>query len=723
MIKRFLSIVLTVLMLLSYLPAQAEASGMTLYINGEEAVFTDARGNKLDTVLQDGRFYAPVVAMGEYLGLAIDADAAKLTVSMAGKRINFVSGGVTLKPIAIEGVVYVPVLAFANALNDCSAEIRGTSYLIGVQGALEYKQGLAALQNGEYAKARNLLKQAGKYADAAVRISEAWYKEAEVLLKQEKYADASTAFKNAGSYNNAASRVGEPWYKAAEALLRQEKYAEASSAFKSAGNYSDAASRVGEPYYVQGQKLETEGKQIEAATAYVQAGKYKDAAERAAKMLDSAAGSMITSGDYKGAYAIYGKVGKTSKESIKMMFYKMAQTKEAAGQNESAKACYELAGDYADAKSKYQALCYSDAAALETAGKTEDAIEAYKAIGDYQDAQDKWKKLVYNKAKQLQTNQKFDEAYKLFDTIRGYSDVDKRLSTNAGLKKAAQRLANTARINAVKLGDTIKYGSYVHANSGSSSKQPIEWQVLKKDGMKILLLARYAIELRAFHSSSSKTVNWSNCSLRTWLNGVFMNNAFSQGERGAVASTSISSLNYNGNSVKSTDKVFLLSESEYKSYLKNDMASKHKGAKSVMVWTRDRYRSSSSAYVISFSASGNRDYNRMTNSYYIRPAMWLNLESTSVDWSNYIKTTVANNKYTAIKQLMSRGNYAEALTRLGKETASTEVTELTRECRYQLGLQAVRDGDLTTANQYFAPLDRFNYKHTREVKEIIKTIN
>nr|MBR4280607.1 tetratricopeptide repeat protein [Clostridia bacterium] len=722
MIKRFLSIVLAMLMLLSCLPVQAEAADMTLYINGEEAAFADAQGNKLDIVLHEGRLYAPVIAMGQELGLAIDADPIKLTVTMAGKRMNLVSGGVTLKPIAMGGVVYVPVLAFANALDDCSAEIRGTSYLIGVEGALEYKQGLAALKNGEYAKARSLLKQAGKYNDAAVRISEAWYKEAEDLLKQEKYADASAAFKNAGNYNDAPGRVGEPWYAAAEALLKQEEYADASAAFKKAGNYNDAAGRVSEPFYIQGQKLQAEGKQIEAATAYVQAGKYKDAPELASQMLDDAAGSMITSGDYKGAYAIYGKVGKTNNESIKMMFYKMAQTKEAAGQTESAKACYELAWDYADAKAKYQALCYADAAALETAGKTEDAIEAYKAIGDYQDAQDKWKKLVYNKAKQLQTNQKFDEAYKLFDTIRGYSDVDNRLSTNAGLKKAAQKLENTARINAVKVGDVFTYGNYIPVDSTVTTKQPIEWKVLKKDDGKVLVLSQYALAKRAFHTSNTKTINWSTSALRTWLNGSFMNSAFTQAERGAVVSTSITSRLANSKTINSTDKVFLLSQNEYQTYLKDDKVTKNKRGNKVYAWTRDRY--TSSYYVSYVSSSGTNGYTSMKTEYYIRPAMWLNLESTSVDWSKYIKTTAAaTNQYTAIKQLMSKGNYADALSKLGKETASTEVTELTRECRYQLGLQAVRDGDLTTANQYFAPLDRFNYKHTKEIKEIIRSIN
>lgn len=688
--KRFLSIVLAIIMLLSCLPAQASAE-MTLVINGEEAAFTDAQGNPLENMLVEGRLHAPVVAMGQYLGLDIAADAAAKTITLEGKPLTLMSGGTAVEPAVMDGVVYVPVLAFASALDDCTVDIVGGQYHISVKGATEYRQGLAALQAGEYADARTLFGQAGDYADAAERISEAWYSEAEALLKQENYEAASNAFVSAGSYKDAAARVTEPWY-------------------------------------AQGQKLQAEGKLTEAAAAYAKAGQYQDAPTLAVQVLDQAAASMISSGDYKGAYAIFAEAGST--ESIRQLFYRMAQAKQAAGETEIALACYELAGDYADAKAQSLVICYETAVALEAADKTAEAIEAYKALGDYQDARDKWKQLTYELARKYQNSEKYDEAYALYDTIRGYSDVDNRLKNSSGLKNAAKRAASAAAINSIQVGDSFTYGSYVHVGSTNKNKQPIVWQVLQKDGAKALVLAKYALAKKPFHSSNSKSVDWSSSSLRSWLNGSFINSAFTETERKAIVSTSLESKNNKEKYTKTSDKVFVLTYGEIIRLLAGKARATQwdKGSDSVAYgksWTRDRYTrvtASSNAYATVITVAGGSGFEKVTESLYVRPAMWLNLESTAVDWSKYIKPDAVANKYAVIERLIAAGKYQDALTKLGKEDASAEVTRLIRECRYQMGLDDMRTGDLTGAAQHLTQVKHFSYRHSEALLNIIDTI-
>ncbi len=682
--RRFLSIVLALLMLLSCLPAQADA-GMSLIINGEEAAFADEQGNPLDNVLVEGRLHVPVVALGRYLGLDIAADAAAKTITLAGKPLPLSSGGAAVELVVIDGVVYAPVLAFVSALDDCTVDIVGGQYHINVKGATQYKQALEALRNGEYEKSRSLFEQSGNYADAAGRIAEAWYCEAEALLKQGQYDAASESFKHAGSYR-------------------------------------DAAARVNEPYYVKGQKLQAEGKWTEATAAYASAGDYADAAAQAAQALDQAAAGMISSGDYKSAYAIFAEAGST--EKIRQLFYLMAQAKKAAGETEAALACYEAAGDYQDAKMQIMALGYENAVALEAAGKTEDAIAAYKAVGDYQDARAKWQQMTYDLARNKQSSEKYDEAYALYDTIRGYSDVDDRLKNSSSLKNAGKRVASAVVAASVQVGDIFTFGSYVHVDSNNKNKQPIQWEVLKKDGNKIMVLARYALAKKPFHSSNSKSINWSNCSLRTWLNGTFMNSAFTETERKAIVSTEISYKKTISNTAKCKDKVFLLSVSECNAYSKVAKDVHTLAGKEVYVWLRDRNLDwAENKSNISLMGPYGHAYSDATASdIYVRPAMWLNLESNSVDWSKYIKAEASANKYAVIERLIAAGKYQDALTKLGKEKTNAEVTRLIRECRYQMGLDALLEGKIITAREHFYQPSKAGYKHAEALINIIDSI-
>lgn len=115
---------------------------------------------------------------------------------------------------------------------------------------------------------------------------------------------------------------------------------------------------------------------------------------------------------------------------------------------------------------------------------------------------------------------------------------------------------------------TIAFGRYPQASKNESAL--IEWLVLKNDGSKALLISKYALDCQRYNTSYTN-VTWQTCSLRKWLNGTFINSAFSAEEQNQILHTTVTvdrnpSSNTNpGNNT--TDKVFLLSTAEYRQYL------------------------------------------------------------------------------------------------------------------------------------------------------------
>lgn len=89
----------------------------------------------------------------------------------------------------------------------------------------------------------------------------------------------------------------------------------------------------------------------------------------------------------------------------------------------------------------------------------------------------------------------------------------------------------------------VLFGSYMQ----SRNDQPILWRVLTVEGNYALLLSEVILDTRPFDSTTN---DWNKSSIKQWLNDPFMNEAFSNQERTAIAE--------NGE----IGKVFLLSSAE-----------------------------------------------------------------------------------------------------------------------------------------------------------------
>ena len=168
----------------------------------------------------------------------------------------------------------------------------------------------------------------------------------------------------------------------------------------------------------------------------------------------------------------------------------------------------------------------------------------------------------------------------------------------------------------VSTGDTVIFGKYKqHMKSTGytpADPEPIEWRVLAVEGSKALLLAEQPLVGMPYNSDASflYEVTWETCSLRSWLNGEFLSEAFSQKEQQAILQTTVVTRNYEQNGFivsggrDTEDKVFVLSVEEVERYLKTPASRKcspteyaiHTGASDA--WG---YFSDDSGYVDSFT--------------------------------------------------------------------------------------------------------------------------
>lgn len=102
--------------------------------------------------------------------------------------------------------------------------------------------------------------------------------------------------------------------------------------------------------------------------------------------------------------------------------------------------------------------------------------------------------------------------------------------------------------------DTFFLGCYPHMEEEVS--QPIEWEVLCVKEDRVLLVSRYVLECAPFHHEDT-AVQWKDCTLRKWLNNVFLYEAFTADERKEICIIDVRDAITNGYQTK--DQIFLLS--------------------------------------------------------------------------------------------------------------------------------------------------------------------
>lgn len=179
---------------------------------------------------------------------------------------------------------------------------------------------------------------------------------------------------------------------------------------------------------------------------------------------------------------------------------------------------------------------------------------------------------------------------------------------------------------------TIEFGRYPQASKNENAL--IEWLVLKNDGSKALLISKYALDCQQYNTSD-RNVTWETCTLRKWLNGAFISNAFSHEEQAMILSAPIPE------SAATKDRVFLLSVGEAQKYFSSYSTRRCQGTAYCYAqgadkvgengncgwWLRSPGDDSYSASNVEWDGGiDGYGYRVDKDTIAVRPALWINLE-------------------------------------------------------------------------------------------------
>ena len=169
-----------------------------------------------------------------------------------------------------------------------------------------------------------------------------------------------------------------------------------------------------------------------------------------------------------------------------------------------------------------------------------------------------------------------------------------------------------------KVGDIIKFGHYEQDGNTANGKEEIEWQVLKVEPERVLVISKYALDSKSYNSEW-REVTWETCTLRNWLNNDFKNAAFTASEQAKIPTVNIINKNNpkygtaGGNNTN--DQIFCLSLNEIESYFGkyNWYSSEYMGGYNQnVICTPTQYAINNGAYCFVFDES---DYYYYHNKY------------------------------------------------------------------------------------------------------------
>lgn len=214
----------------------------------------------------------------------------------------------------------------------------------------------------------------------------------------------------------------------------------------------------------------------------------------------------------------------------------------------------DIFSDISDYKDSYQlaADCYFEAKDFESAC----GMYLYLSSGGQQ-------KNIYRKAICNYELGDYDNASYTFEKILEYEDASKYL-----VRIYLKKIANS------ELNDIVKFGRYEQDNDGLSGKETIEWNVVAKEGNKVLLISDKILDYQPYSVGNEleggatyykeNFVSWKDAHLRSWLNNNFYNMAFNEDEKGKLLNVLLTTKNKAGlPSCQTNDNVFILSAEEF----------------------------------------------------------------------------------------------------------------------------------------------------------------
>lgn len=284
---------------------------------------------------------------------------------------------------------------------------------------------------------------------------------------------------------------------------------------------------------------------------------------------------------------------------------------------------------------------YIYATELMEAGKYEEAMAVFETLDGYKDSLVQIEACEigildehYDTAISLLESGNVVEAYEMLVKLDGYKDsIEKAGSVFSEYK--------IEKLKTAQVGDYVFFGTYEQDNNTSNGKEDIAWLVLDvKDG-KALLISKYALDCKQYHTSNTD-ITWETCTLRKWLNNDFMNAAFSAVEITMIPAVTVSAdknPEYSTNPGNATqEKVFLMSIKEVDYYFASGSVRQCEptayavanGASSTdsscWWWLRSPGHNQVCAAYVNIYGGFNKYGGSVLGSYIaVRPALWIDL--------------------------------------------------------------------------------------------------
>ena len=137
----------------------------------------------------------------------------------------------------------------------------------------------------------------------------------------------------------------------------------------------------------------------------------------------------------------------------------------------------------------------------------------------------------YDQAANLVENGEYALAIDAFMKLGDYSDAAEQVENIRATLEANQ----LAGLQEAQVGDRVEFGFYHDHDTGRYGN---EWQVLAREGDRLLLITNTTVGMRKYNDTEDD-ISWENSTLRTWLNGEFMEDAFTDSQRDMVLTTDV----------------------------------------------------------------------------------------------------------------------------------------------------------------------------------------
>ena len=523
----------------------------------------------------------------------------------------------------------------------------------------EYLLAGEAFDAADYTTAEQLFSSLGEYKDAADQTKLSMYNQAGVYFAATDYENAQTIYSALGEYEDSQTMVNE--CRLQKALLHQQsgEYEKAVAELEDVEHGNSTQVRA-ECCMALGDQLLAQGKVDESVPYYAKATSLPEVQEKlyqigkdyaATNQVEKAIETLYFVNSYKDTAQILVEIGNLQKANEQFDLALIAYWAAGDAGSEAANMSYDsvkiknvliilqttFSLHHEDKDAFQKALRYQGGKMMIAAEQYEKAEQLLAGLIGYQDT----KQYYYEIAERLQEEGKWKKAYYAFEALGSYSESNVKAKE---LMDAHPQL----QIFDAKVGGYVTFGRFEQDNIIDNGKEPIEWLVLKKGTrggkQSLLVISRYVLDYRQFHSTSKDDTTWESCVLRSWLNGDFFVSAFSEEEQLCIPKMPVPADKHPayssgwkvdpGNSTQ--DRVFLLSAQELEEMFSSEAwlygsatpYARGKGANAyVDWWTRTPGKNDTTASVIS------RDYDDFVYSSYgvakyagVRPAMWIEVE-------------------------------------------------------------------------------------------------